>query len=169
MGGRHSRTKGAAYEREVARLVREAMPGATVRRGLQARGGREVPDVDCPHFHLETKRGKLPSPRRALEQAKRDVEASGSGKVPVAVIRDDRAPAFVVMTLDDWLVMLGEWWASRQDADCSAVKGAPARFQSADGCQAIGEANGPHRAASCEGEGTDNCASSAHGGESHAG
>jgi len=50
MSGAHSRRKGAAYERELVHLFRDAMPDADVRRGLQYRTGEEAPDVDCPVF-----------------------------------------------------------------------------------------------------------------------
>ena len=110
--GAMSRRKGAAYERELVHLFREAMPNAEVRRGLQSRSGEEVADVECPVFWVEAKRGRRPNPRAALAQAQRDVAASGSDKVPVAVIRDDRQEAFVALPLEDFLELVREWWAS---------------------------------------------------------
>ena len=61
--GKLSRTKGAAYERELAKLIANAMPGADVRRGLQAQGARsaKIADVECPEFWVESKRGKKPT------------------------------------------------------------------------------------------------------------
>ena len=110
MGGL-SRRKGAAWERALVHLFREAMPGAEIRRGLQCRGGDEVPDVDCPVFWIEGKRGKKPNVRAALRQA---TEAAPKGRIPLAVIRDDRAEAFVALSLDDFLELVAEWWAERQ-------------------------------------------------------
>ena len=109
--GAHSRRKGRRYEQELVHLVRDAMPGADVRRGLQSRGGEEVPDVDCPVFWLEAKRGKKPNVRAALRQA---TEAASKGRIPLAVVRDDRAEAFVALSLDDFLELVREWWAGRQ-------------------------------------------------------
>ena len=109
--GALSRSKGRRYEQELARLFREAMPGAEVRRGLQCRGGGEVPDVDCPVFWPEAKRGRKPNVRAALRQA---TDAAPKGRVPVAVIRDDRAEAFVALSLDDFLELVREWWGGRQ-------------------------------------------------------
>jgi hypothetical protein len=86
------------------------MPGADVRRGLQCRG-EEVADVDCPVFWVESKRGKKPNVRAALAQAQ---AAAPKGRIPLAVIRDDRAPAFAVLLLDDLLDFITEWWAGRQ-------------------------------------------------------
>ena len=109
--GALSRRKGAAWERELVHIFREAMPGADVRRGLQCRGGEEVPDVDCPVFWPEAKRGKKPNVRAALRQA---TDAAPKGRIPLAVIRDDRAEAFVALPLDDFLELVREWWAGRQ-------------------------------------------------------
>lgn len=101
----NSRVKGAAYERELVYQFRVAMPGSGAKRGLQFRGA-EVPDVDIPVFWIEAKRGKKPNPRAALAQAKRDTD----GRIPVAVVRDDRKPAFIVMELHDFLTLVEEWW-----------------------------------------------------------
>jgi hypothetical protein len=86
------------------------MPGAEVRRGLQCRG-EEVADVDCPVFWVEAKRGKKPNVRAALCQA---MNAAPKGRIPLAVIRDDRAEAFVVLSLDDFLDLVSEWWERGQ-------------------------------------------------------
>ena len=109
--GAHSRRKGRRYEQELVHLFRDVMPGADVRRGLQSRGGEEVPDVDCPVFWLEAKRGKKPNVRAALRQA---TDAAPKGRIPLAVIRDDRAEGFVALSLDDFLELVREWWAGRQ-------------------------------------------------------
>jgi hypothetical protein len=111
MSGARSRRKGASYERELAKLFREAMPGADIKRGLgQCRSAGEVADVDCPHFWVEAKRGKMPNPRAALAQAN---AAAPPGRIPIAVVRDDRAEAFVALSLEDFLDLVGEWWALR--------------------------------------------------------
>ncbi len=110
MSGARSRRKGANYERAMVHRFREAMPGAEVRRGLQYRSGDEVADVDCPVFWPELKRGKKPNVRAALRQARAAVP---KGRVPVAVIRDDRQEPFVALLLDDFLDLVGEWWAGR--------------------------------------------------------
>jgi len=109
--GMLSRRKGAAWERELVLMFREAMPGCEVRRGLQSRSGEEVADVDCPVFWIEAKRGRQPNVRNALRQA---VAAAPKGRIPVAVIRDDRADAFAVMQLSDLLEFIREWWSGRQ-------------------------------------------------------
>jgi hypothetical protein len=58
-------------------------------------------------FWIEAMRGRKPNVRAALKQA----EASApKGRVPVAVIRDDRAAAFVALSLEDFLELVREWW-----------------------------------------------------------
>jgi len=107
MSGAHSRRKGAGFERELVHLFREAMPGADVRRGLQCRSGEEIADVDCPVFWIEAKRGRKPNVRGALDQAR---ASAPKGRVPLAVIRDDRGDAFAALPLEDLLDFIREWW-----------------------------------------------------------
>jgi hypothetical protein len=102
-----SRTKGHRFERELVQRFRKAMPGAEVRRGFQYRNGEEAPDVECPVFWVESKRGKKPNIRAALKQA---AGAAPKGRIPLAVIRDDREEAFAVLMLDDFLELVSEWW-----------------------------------------------------------
>jgi hypothetical protein len=110
MSGATSRRKGASFERELVHLFRATMPGAEVRRGLQCRG-EEVADVECPVFWVEAKRGKKPNVRAALRQA---MDAAPKGRIPIAVIRDDRAKAIVTLLLDDFLDLVSEWWERGQ-------------------------------------------------------
>ena len=111
MGGMMSRRKGAAWERELVLMFREVMPGCEVRRGLQSRSGEEVADVDCPVFWIEAKRGRQPNVRSALRQA---IAAAPPGRIPVAIIRDDRAEPFALLQLADFLDFVREWWEQRQ-------------------------------------------------------
>jgi hypothetical protein len=110
VSGARSRRKGASYERELVHRFREAMPGAEVRRGLQSRSGDEVADVEVPVFWVEAKRGKQPNIRAALRQAQ---AAAPKGRIPIGVVRDDRAEATVTLTLDDFLEFVREWWEGR--------------------------------------------------------
>jgi hypothetical protein len=86
------------------------MPGAEVRRGFQYRGGEEAPDVECPIWWIECKHGKRPSIRNALDQARGDCP---KGRMPIAVVKDDRVPPTVTLDLDDFLEVIAEWWARR--------------------------------------------------------
>jgi hypothetical protein len=115
--GRNSRRKGAAFEREVARLLGEATPGAECRRGIQGQGrgfgGEVVADVQHPVLWVECKTGAQPNMRRALEQAQ---GAAPPGRWPIGVVKYERggpgatSPVIVAMALDDFLDLLGEWW-----------------------------------------------------------
>jgi len=110
MSGAHSRRKGQEFERVIVHRFREVMPDANIRRGLQYRTGAEAPDVDCPVFWPELKRGKQPNIRAALRQA---TDAAPPGRIPIAVIRDDHAEAIVALSLDHFLEFVAEWWARR--------------------------------------------------------
>lgn len=106
------RRKGKAWEQEVARQLRAALPGCNARRGWQARGGgKEAPDVviDGLPVHLECKRGRKPNARAALAQAERD---AADGTLPVAVVRDDRCEAFAVLRWDALLALLSLAWTA---------------------------------------------------------
>lgn len=111
--GALSRRKGAAYERELVHRFRDAMPGATVKRGFQARSGSDAADVECPVFWIEAKRGKRPNIRAALRQA--IAAMPDEGRIPIAVVRDDRSEATATMRLDDLLDLIGEWWQLRSE------------------------------------------------------
>lgn len=103
-----SRRKGAEYEREVAKVLRDA--GLNARRGQQYSGANGDPDVVCddlPLFHLELKRRKehisAADMYAFMEQAKRDKRA---GQMPVIVHRTDKHESLVTMRLSDWLVIV---------------------------------------------------------------
>ena len=110
MNGAGSRRKGAAFERELARQFREAMPDAGIRRGLQCRTGEEAPDVEVPCFWVEAKHHHRTNARAAMRQA---LANCPPGRWPVAVCKDDRAEPLVTMQLEDFLELLREWWAQR--------------------------------------------------------
>lgn len=106
--GKSQRTKGHAFEREVAAELRCALPGCEARRGLQFRDGAEAPDVIVPGLHIECKRGIKPNPRSALAQALAD--AGDTDAMAIAVVQDDYSPAFAVMAWGDLIGLLQLWW-----------------------------------------------------------
>ena len=107
MNGRSSRRKGHNFEREVANLFKEIMPGQNIRRGFQMRDGSEAPDVIMPIFWPECKRGKKPNIRAALKQSANDAK---KGYIPIAIVKDDREAATVTILLEDFLGIVEEWW-----------------------------------------------------------
>jgi hypothetical protein len=101
--GRWKRNKGANFERWVSNVFKAVYE--TAKRGLgQARSAGEVPDSDIPTWWPECKAHKLTNPRAALAQA---IEASaGSGRVPIAVCKDDHKPPIVTLRLEDFVRLL---------------------------------------------------------------
>ena len=106
------RTKGHSFERQTAIAMRAIYPEA--KRGLQSRGGTgEAPDVDGTPWFIECKVGAKPPHRRAWEQAR---DAS-DGRVPVAVIKQDRAETLAILEFSALLELWAELEALTQ-VDC---------------------------------------------------
>jgi hypothetical protein len=110
--GKMQREKGKRFEREAATMFREAMPDVSheIRRGWQARSGRDAPDVIVPVFWPECKHGIKPNPRAALEQAQ---SGAPPGLIPVAIVKDNGQDPFVVLSAEDFFGLVKEWWARR--------------------------------------------------------
>lgn len=98
--GRRSRRKGKAFEREIASAMRAAGFGEA-RRGLQSRGGGEVPDVEGTPWWVECKVGKSPRVLAAYEQAREATD----GRPVLVVTKWDRGPTLVTMDLSTFLEM----------------------------------------------------------------
>lgn len=118
--GKGARSKGANFERLVAKKLVEAT-GLPAQRGLaQVRGGgAEVSDVEVDHFHIEAKNHIRCNIKQALKQASEDAKKSGKGKVPVAVTKDLREPILVTMYWNDWINLVNGylasmWWENSQ-------------------------------------------------------
>ena len=110
MGGKHSRNKGHAFEREVAKEAgrRLGLKDGEVRRTLQSRGGAsEGSDISVGHLAIECKRYKTVRglPVRALRQAERDAKP---GQIPISICKGDREDAIVSMRYDDFWDMVQE-------------------------------------------------------------
>lgn len=96
--GKLAITKGKAFERAVAIVMRSIWPGA--KRGIgQARAGGEVPDVDGTPYWVEAKHRKRVSIRKAWDQA---TEAT-DGRPVLLVTREDRRPTLVTMGIDEFV------------------------------------------------------------------
>lgn len=108
--GAMSRRKGHDFERMVARLFREIMPGADIRRGQQSHGACE-PDVCTPTWWVECKKGRRTNIKAAMSQAIRDCD----DRVPIAVTMDDRSTALVTMLLSDFLEIAASVWREKID------------------------------------------------------
>ena len=101
MNGRGKRNKGAAGERELAKLLTDEL-GFVVKRNLgQARDGAD--DITIQHFRLEVKRQE----RLQIDAWSQQVEAcSQPHEVPVVVYRRNGQPWRVCLLLDDFIPML---------------------------------------------------------------
>jgi len=101
MGGRMSRNKGAAAERELAQLLTDEL-GFVVKRKLgQARDSGD--DIQIGKFRIEAKRREtlaLPAWCRQIEQH------CELGEVPIVAYRQNGQPWRIVMKLEDFLPLL---------------------------------------------------------------
>ena len=95
----NSRTKGAAGERELSKILKEY--GYDCRRGQQYCGSNGDADViGLPGIHIECKRVERLNIENAMAQAKRD---SREGEFPVVMHRKNRGEWLVTMPLHDWM------------------------------------------------------------------
>lgn len=99
--GKLSRTKGRKFEQDIARVFRDA-GYPTAKRGWQSRLGSDAPDIEgVPGLWIECKHHHRVNMREALAQA---MEASsGTNVTPIAICRDDRTDAVVVLSLPDFI------------------------------------------------------------------
>ena len=103
----NSRQKGAAGERELARVLR--FYGYDCHRGQQYQGSPWSPDVlGLPGIHIECKRVEKLNLYDALSQSKAD---SGEDEIPVVMHRKNRSKWLVTMELKDWMDIYREWEA----------------------------------------------------------
>jgi Holliday junction resolvase len=111
-----SRTKGAAAERELARLLMDELGGSVTRNLTQARGGGH--DLDgVPGWAVEVKRARKAT--RADLRAwwtQAESQAERAGLRPALAFREDRGPWLVAVRLSDLRPGLGPWpgleWAA---------------------------------------------------------
>lgn len=103
------REKGKRWEREVTNLYRDAI-GVGKRTGWHQSHGLDVADVSVPlplfdwaGIWNECKHHRRVPMRRAMEQA---LEDCVDGQLPVAVCKDNRKEALLLMRFSDWLKLL---------------------------------------------------------------
>lgn len=102
MSGRWSRTKGASYEREVAKEMQVKWPRAT-RGDQRKRAPHKDADIENTPYHVECKKGKKPNWRAAWKQALQDKEENMDERPAIVITRDDRGVSFVHLPLSLWL------------------------------------------------------------------
>lgn len=109
-GGRemsiNSRAKGARFERQIAKMLRER--GYEAERGCQHAGGKDSPDVkhNLTRLHIEAKDVEKLNIWNALEQSKRD---AGEDEVAVVMFKRNRTKVYVAIEFDEFMDMYKAW------------------------------------------------------------
>lgn len=115
----NSKRKGAAGEREWAKVCREQ--GFVVRRTQQYAGGTEE-SADCiglPYIHQEVKRVEKLNIYEAMEQSYWDNVASGKSEtdIPIVAHRKNGKSWLITMSADDWFKLYKEYFAGKEIAN----------------------------------------------------
>lgn len=108
---RRSRTKGHAFEREVAATLRDVYPEAERCIAQTRTAAREGCDVEGTPFWIECKVGAHPNVLGAMRQARRDRDGRPASEPrdmrPVLVVAQrTREPATVTMELDAFVAFV---------------------------------------------------------------
>lgn len=106
MGKIDSRAKGARFERQLAKMLREH--GYEAERGCQHAGGKDSPDVkhNMHRIHIEAKDVEKLNIWNALEQSKRD---AGDDEIPVVMFKRNRTQVYVAMPFEEFIEMHQAW------------------------------------------------------------
>jgi Holliday junction resolvase len=104
----NSREKGAAGEREFARLCLDQ--GYQCRRGQQFSGIEGEDVVGLPGIHIECKRVEKLNIEEAMVQSRRDAK---EGEMPIVVFRRNRENWKICMDAKEWFAIYREWEASQ--------------------------------------------------------
>jgi Holliday junction resolvase len=108
----NSKQKGAAGEREFARLCRDEGFGDS-ERGVQYQGGKGSPDVKgLPSIHIEVKRRENASLLDSMAQSRRE---KGERELPIVAHRKNRQKWMITMYADDWFKIYREALAANPE------------------------------------------------------
>ncbi len=110
----NSKQKGTRFERSLASKFKDY--GYTeARRTAQYCGntGDASDVVGLPGIHVEAKHQERMQLYDWMEQAKRDAEAGGEGKLPVVFHKKNNAEILVTMRFDDFMGIYKEWDAAQ--------------------------------------------------------
>ena len=120
--GKHSRNKGASFERQIAARLRELWPKARRRGNAQADGQRIEADVEGTPYHIECKRYAA---RPSWEHCVRwFADIPRDGRPPLLVVKADRQPAMVLLDVEPLGLVslpLDAWIAGVVPIDAVAV------------------------------------------------
>jgi Holliday junction resolvase len=116
-----SKDKGARFERHLASRFREY--GYEARRTAQYCGntGDASDVVGLPGLHIEAKHQERMNLYDWMDQAKRDAEAGGEGRLPAVFHKKNNADILVTMRFEDFMNLYVEWEAGhalKEGAEC---------------------------------------------------
>ena len=104
----NSRRKGAGYERELARALRQYGYDATRTAQYCGKTGQAADVIGLPGIHIEAKHQEQTRLYDWIGQAVRDAEAEGVGNLPAVFHRRNNSETLVTMRLDDWMQIYKE-------------------------------------------------------------
>lgn len=105
----NSRNKGAAGEREFAKICREHGYDES-RRGQQFSGIEGEDVVGLPGIHIEVKRVEALNIEKAMAQSRRDAK---EGEIPIVAHRKNRCEWLITMPMEQWFKFYREWESCR--------------------------------------------------------
>lgn len=113
----NSKQKGKRYELELASDFRKY--GYDARRTAQYCGntGEAADVIGLPGIHIEAKRVEKLNLYDAMNQAKRDAEASGKGALPAVFHRKNNCKTLVIMELDSFMQIYKEYEAGKKEKE----------------------------------------------------
>jgi Holliday junction resolvase len=107
----NSRNKGAAGERELAKILKQY--GYETRRGQQYCGSNGDADVvGLPYIHIECKRVEKLNLYDAMSQAVSDARLD---EIPAVFHRKNRCEWLVTMKLEDFMKIYPEWEVGKEE------------------------------------------------------
>lgn len=114
----NSRQKGARFERQLAKKLREY--GYEAERGCQHAGGKDSPDVktSMTGIHIEAKAVEHLNIWNALEQSRRD---AGEDEMAVVMFKRNHTNIYVAMELDEFMKLYRCWEREYTDAEETKV------------------------------------------------
>ena len=112
---KYSKQKGARFERLLASKIRE-YGYDDARRTAQYCGktGDASDVIGLPGIHIEAKHVERLNIYDAIDQARRDSQASGGEKLPALFHKKNNCDILVTMRFDDWMNLYSEWEAGHE-------------------------------------------------------
>lgn len=101
--GKYERERGARFEREVAKILREH--GIEAERGCQHAGGKDSPDVkhNLGDYHLECKFSEHFAVWSAMAQSERD---AGDNEIPIVVFKRNYSKVYAVLEFEELIEII---------------------------------------------------------------